>query len=608
MPVADVSDLMSKRNLVQEAQGWMSLDLQKKEQARKELESKKKDALKPFDWEMADWGSDNPYFQEQLQDLSQDYYNHVYSMSPYLSINPGDMENCPPGSPCANAHKLKNTLDGTAGAFKSFQTRFQNDYDSALDLLGDKDSVYYNQDNLQALENAKGEWMKGFKPAYNQDGRLMAIITDTEKVPQKDENGNALYVTESGDGTTTNKDDAKLDNEGNPVQATADQEVEKMITLDEYYDKLGISKDKLKKNASANDWNPETFSELITKDSSFIDDGGMINKNNKNYKTTYNNLHGAIFGATDMYNPEDPEGSVLTANAAPIINMMRNDPSGNFREGSITKDQIIDYVIQNVMGYDGVDGDSSGGGFDMGELISRMSDSNHIGELSTYNIVPKDDGTYGQEESGAIAYEGMFTIEHGGKEPGQITSATFDPSEITLLKGDDDFRAEGADIAGMGQDLQVTYHDAYLCLWDPDQGKFLTKDETANLTDEQKAKCEYRPAIQVTFYSASADGNETNYASDWNGSGMSTDGSIRAIMPLDKARSQIQGDFSEKSSNFQKTEAMDELAKRKTEELRSGVIPDSSTGGTEGEEENEEVEGGDDADIDYEISDKGDVL
>ena len=607
MPVADVSDLMSKRNLVQEAQGWLSLDLQKKEQARKELESKKKDALKPFDWEMADWGSDNPYFQEQLQDLSQDYYNHVYSMAPYLSMNPGDMENCPPGSPCANAHRLKNTLDGTAGAFKSFQTRFKNDYDAALDLLGDKDSIYYNQDNLQALENAKGEWMKGFKPSYNQDGRLMAIVTETEKVPQKDEDGNPIYLTESGD-TTTNKDDAKIGDDGNPVQATADQEVEKMITLDEYYDKLGISKDKLKKNASANDWNPETFSELITPDSSFIGDDGVINKNNKNYKTTYTNLHGAIFGATDMYNPNDPEGSVLTANAAPIINMMRNDPSGNFKEGSITKDQIIDYVIQNVMGYDGVDGDGSGGGFDMAELISRMSDHNHTGELSTYSINVGGDAnnrTYEMGEADAIAYEGMFTIEHGGKEEGQITQATFSPDEVTLIGGDGLFRSGEHTIEGLGKDLEVSYHDAYLCLWDPDQKKFLTKSEESNLTDEQKAKCEYRPAIQVTFHASG-----TSMESSWNGKGISNDGgkTVKAIMPLDQARSQIQGDFSEKSSNFQKTEAMDELAKRKTEELRSGVISDSSTGGTEGEEENEEVEGGDDADIDYEISDKGDVL
>ena len=594
MPVADVSDLMSKRNLVQEAQGWLSLDLQKKEQARKELESKKKDALKPFDWKMADWGSDNPYFQEQLQDLSQDYYNNVYSMAPYLSMNPGDMENCPPGSPCANAHRLKNTLDGTAGAFKSFQTRFQNDYDSALDLLGDKDSIYYNQDNLQALENAKGEWMKGFKPAYNQDGRLMAIITDTEKVPQKDENGNALYVTESGDGTTTNKDDAKLDNDGNPVQATADQEVEKMITLDEYYDKLGIGKDKLKKNASANDWNPETFSNLITPDSSFIDDGGVINKDNKNYKTTYTNLHGAIFGATDMYNPEDPEGSVLTANAAPIINMMRNDPSGNFKEGSITKDQIIDYVIQNVMGYDGVDGDGSGGGFDMSELISRMSDSNHIGELSTYNInVAEGEGgskVYNHVDSGdSIAYEGMFTVEHGSKEVGQTTSATFNPNEVTLLVGDNKFRTDNQDIMGLNTDLEVTYHDAYLCLYDPEQGKFLTKkEEEALKTDnpEAYAKCEYRPAIQVTFHA-----NDDDLTSNWKAQGLSDNaGKIKAIMPLDQARSQIQGDFSEKSSNFQKTEAMDELAKRKTEELRSGVITDSSIGGTEGEESDEVTE------------------
>jgi len=583
MPVADVSDLMSKRNLVEEAQGWMSLSLQKKEQARKELEAKKKDALKPFEWELTDWGSDNPYFQEQLQDLSQDYYNHVYSMAPYLNINPGDMENCPPGSPCANAHRLKNTLDGTAGAFKSFQTRFKNDYDAAVDILSDKDSVYYNQDNLQALENAKGEWMKGFKPAYNQDGRLMAIITETEKVPQKDDDGNAIYVTEAG-GTTTNKDDAKVDGQGNPIPATADQEVEKMITLDEYYDKLGIGKNSLKKNASANDWNPETFNELITPDSSFIGDDGVINKNNKNYKTTYTNLHGAIFGATDMYNPEDPEGSVLTANAAPIINMMRNDPSGKFEDGPITKDQIIDYVIQNVMGYDGVDGDGSGGGFDMAELISRMSDPNHVGELSTYNVVPNDDGTYGQEESSAIAYEGMFTIEHGGKEPGQITSATFDPSEITLLKGDDIFRAEGANIGGLGKDLEVTYHDAYLCLWDPNKGKFLTKAEQAKYSPDELSKCEYRPAIQVTFHASSADAKATDYESDWKGSGLSDDGKIRAIMPLDQARSQIQGDFSEKSSNFQKTEAMDELAKRKTEELRSGVISDSSTGGTEGED------------------------
>ena len=44
-----------------------------------------------------------------------------------FDMNPNDMENCPPGSPCAEAHRLKNTLDQTPQAFKAFQTKFKND-------------------------------------------------------------------------------------------------------------------------------------------------------------------------------------------------------------------------------------------------------------------------------------------------------------------------------------------------------------------------------------------------------------------------------------------------------------------------------------------------
>ena len=55
MPIADVSDIIGKRNLVEETQGWMQLAMQKKELAMKELEQKKKDKLAPFDWEIAAW-------------------------------------------------------------------------------------------------------------------------------------------------------------------------------------------------------------------------------------------------------------------------------------------------------------------------------------------------------------------------------------------------------------------------------------------------------------------------------------------------------------------------------------------------------------------------
>tara|TARA_R110000824_G_scaffold141449_1_gene308011 strand:+ start:4153 stop:5967 length:1815 start_codon:yes stop_codon:yes gene_type:complete len=599
MPIADVSDIIGKRNLVEETQGWMSLALQKKELALKELEKKKEDKLTPFEWEMANWGSDNPYFQEQLQDLSQDYYNNVYSMAPHLSINPNDMENCPPGSPCANAHRLKNTLDGTPGAFKAFQTRFKNDFDVAQNLIGEKDSLYYNQDNLQTLENAKGEWMNGFKPAYDQDGRLMAIVTETEKVPQKDENGNALYVTEAGDGTTTNKDDAKIGEDGNPVQATADQEVEKMITLDDYYDKLGISKSNLKKNASANDWNPETFSDLIAEDTSFISNSGVIDKNSPHYKKTRANLYGAIFGAGDMYNASNPEASALTANAAPIVSMMRNDPSGNFKEGDITEDQIIDYVIQNVMGIGegGEDGDDSA--FNRSETVAQILDKYKQDEFNIYgtdvtlegedqnSVVNKTEGS-----DDAIVSKGSFSIEHSGE--GKITRAPFDPDIVTLFVGDNNFTRDNDKLKGLGEQYDVVFGSAYLCLWDPEKGKFLTKKEEESLKTDNPdayAKCEYRPAVKVTFSS-----DDTDVISNWKESGLyegsGSDGAkIDGIMPFDEARENIQGDFSKGSINYEFTEGMYDAANQLNEELRSGVITDNSGDREDEEGGGEEYEG-----------------
>ncbi len=607
MPIADVSDIIGKRNLVEETQGWMQLAMQKKELAMKELEQKKKDKLAPFDWEMADWGSDNPYFQEQLQDLSQEYYNHVYSMAPYLSMNPNDMENCPPGSPCAEAHRLKNTLDQTPQAFKAFQTKFKNDFDAALDLIGDKDSLYYNQDNLQMLENAKGEWMKGFRPAYNENGRLMAIVTETEKVPQVDQDGNPVYLTEDGD-MTLNKEDAKLDQNGNPTRVTADQEVEKMITLDEYYDRLGISKDKLKKNASANDWNPENFSELISQDTSFIGDDGTLDKNSVHYKKTRNNLFGAIFGAGDMYNPDDPEGSVLTANAAPIINMMRNDPSGKYKEGSITQDQIIDYVIENVMGVGdggGADGDSV---FNRTETIADILGKYQQDELtiSTTNV-ELIDGNPKVNITGSdyIISKGGFAIEHS-KQPGVETTAPFDPSNVTLFVGDNNFRGD-TDIAGLGEELEVSFGKAYLCLWDPEQGKFLTKSEEDALSPEQRAKCEYRPAVRVTYKT-----DDSSVISNWKSkgiySGSGIDGAnISGIMPFDEFKNNIMGDYTKGSINYEYSEAIYEAANNLNEQYKN-ENPSDNSDSTVGEGDSPDAEEGGDDDIDYEISEKGGVL
>ena len=606
MPVADVSDLMSKRNLVEETQGWMSLALQKKELALKELEKKKKDQLQPFEWDLKDWGSDNPYFQDQLQDLSQDYYNNVYAMAPYLNINPNDMENCPPGSKCAQAHRLKNTLDGTPGAFKAFQSRFQKDYDSAIELINDKDSEYYNVENLSILENAKGEWYKGFRPTYGPDGKLMAIVTEKVPVPQEDESGNPIYETEAG-GTTTNKDDAKLDNDGNPIQATKEQDQEKVITLDDYYDKLGLNN--LKKNASSNDWDPENFSKMITEDTSFILSDGSIDKNNPNYKKTYNNLHGAIFGTGDTWNNDAPEGGLLTSNAAPIISMMRNDPSGTWKDDTpITKDEIIDYVIQNTMGIGAEDDDSQG--YTVQDQIDIML--GNTGSLNGQNfsgVTPKDDSGWGTPDSPVennIDYIASFDID---RNKAQLdTEVLFTPENVTLLNGHDIFvEADGKiNEGGKGRKIKTEFGDVVLSLYDTKAKRFISQADYDDYGDEQKANCVYKPAIYATF--TTDDDNVLGYWKEKGlieGQGGQLDNSsLEGLVSLDTQRNNVSSEGDSASPNYVNTQAIYELAEQKTRELLEGVsAPDSGT-----VDPPVDPPEGDDDGVEYEPSENADVL
>ena len=155
MPVANVSEIVGRRDLVAEAQGWAELRLKKREleaKLNKEAEARKP---KPYDFDIASFGTKNENMLALQEDLNDQAYNYAMANSDLLSIDPRS-EDC--GPDCQNAHRTLHNMQSAADIFNTYGDDLKTRYDELAAKMIEDPENYDNDENHQRLQDMKNVW------------------------------------------------------------------------------------------------------------------------------------------------------------------------------------------------------------------------------------------------------------------------------------------------------------------------------------------------------------------------------------------------------------------------------------------------------------------
>ena len=223
MPVQNVADIVGRRNLVEEAQGWVNIGMKKKELEMQRQKAEKENKPKPYQFEFADWGSQNQYMQEWMGDLQDKSVALTMADSQLLRIAYYD-ENC--SAECQMAHKRLRNRHHAAKTMQNLQTQFKTDYEKLKDLIENPQTSgdYDNAENRAKLRRMREEWVNGMKLDIDSDGRLIVLQGEDIQIDKVDDNGNPLYMT-ADNKETSDPESAATDENGEKIRAkTVDPE------------------------------------------------------------------------------------------------------------------------------------------------------------------------------------------------------------------------------------------------------------------------------------------------------------------------------------------------------------------------------------------------
>tara|TARA_R100001594_G_scaffold5456_3_gene16976 strand:+ start:11924 stop:13648 length:1725 start_codon:yes stop_codon:yes gene_type:complete len=479
MPVANVSQIIGKRDLVQEAQGWSTLMLEK--QKMKMQQEKHKEATKPkpykFDW--VDWSSQNPMGEQWMQDLGKQSTLMTQADAKWLSIPYYDTDRC--GPECQQAWARYWNNKSTAKTMQNFQVQLQKDYAALLTKYNDDSGEWRNSETKAQLERMKDWWKNGIQWSLDKNGNLSVVVDEEIEVPMETEDGQPIYLDSNGE-QTTNVDDAVMGEDGKPKQATETKVVQKETSLQEFYQGLDLSPIQ---NVS---FSPKDLAtELSDSRLTYLDDGGkLINPDEMtpdqkaDYDTARASVESYIFGSTGYWNNETGTGEV-TAKGRGVIAAMRRDE--RWSDGTpITKDDIIKYALDQSSSHVWEKPDEEEeSGINWEQNFTRE-------EVETGNYVDANGDIV--EAEYALHGETLFADVAGHASKSRIE---FSPNKLTLTNGDAAFRT--GEIGGTGESMDMSFSSIGLSRWDPDSGRFISNQEYENLGDDEKGRVIWKTAI-----------------------------------------------------------------------------------------------------------------
>mgnify|MGYP003646953500 FL=1 len=573
MTVANVADIVGRRNLVEEAQGWAKIRHDKEKlamlQKEKAAAAKKAATPKAHAFKFADWGSENQYMQEWMGDL-QDKSTHLTMADAELLRIPYYDERC--GAECQAAHQRLRNRHATAQQMKNLQKGFKTDYERLKKLMEDPSTSadYDNEENRAKLAKMEEEWAKGMKLDIDpKTGRLIVLHGEDVQVAKTNEAGQPLFLDENGNETPDPKSAAKDEN-GDPMLAMTLAEEKKWspTTIDDYYTTLGL--DSLAINAKT--WNPQPFQQFVDPNLYDPDSGGYgdydaeTNSYNANPESNlYKQAELAIFGShgltSDGY-------AIVNSKTRPIIQMLKDQNKDN-PSYTPTKHDIVSFVLQSAA--------SSSHVKDQHAInLQRQKDAAKKGEDGDPNVnftnrfsnyAPTSDLQFegynrnGQQApGGGTSYNetsiGLYTPMTGSslEKSGIGDSIKVALNKSTIINGGNNMTMETVGKLNAGSAYDFVYNNVLVLPRRKDTGRFMTEAElTAYLKGDNqndpgdKGNIYYDIAVSGTFKTTDAD---TIVA--WRNGGISKqDGLTDGLVPLSLIQNDVMSSSTENSPNPQ---------------------------------------------------------
>ena len=239
MPVQNVADIVGRRNLAEEAQGWIRLKQERDAQQAKIDKARKESSPAAYKFQFADWGSKNQYMQEWMGDLQDKSVAMTMADSQLLRIPYYD-ERC--GTECQRAHQRLRNRHHAAKTMQNLQVQYKTDYEKLKNLIDTQPEKYDNKQNREKLRIMREEWVNGMKLDIDGNGRLVVMQGKDIEIDKVDDNGNPLYLDAEGNETSDPELAAKDEESGQLIRAkTVDPENKEWVAtgMDEYYQNLG---------------------------------------------------------------------------------------------------------------------------------------------------------------------------------------------------------------------------------------------------------------------------------------------------------------------------------------------------------------------------------
>ena len=341
MPFADVSDIIGKRNLVQEAQQWAQLGLEKKKVALMEEKAQEQSKVKNYEFNQAEFGVENPYFSDQMRNLNDKSYQWVLANADLLKIDPTS----PDASPeVKRAHRINANLQMSAKQISSISTNLSNKYKTNLTKMNDPQTkdLFNNSENVALMQGVENLWK-----TFGADGSMFfdidfntgnLVIKERQKmqVQEANENGELLFINSNGKKVT--QDDDAFDENSQPSMVEGDD-----------YDNENV------KTMNLDEWSNSVLRDVVPHDSnkavSYKDifrtiDGTATAENPKNQLNEREMkalLNDKILGPGGVY---DPSGSYILSGDGNAI--LRQWKLQNPNEELPSMDELINFAYERA--------------------------------------------------------------------------------------------------------------------------------------------------------------------------------------------------------------------------------------------------------------------
>tara|TARA_A100001201_G_scaffold143472_1_gene145264 strand:- start:1176 stop:2966 length:1791 start_codon:yes stop_codon:yes gene_type:complete len=550
MAIANVSEIVGRRDLVKEAQGWAQLRLQREEARRKQQEARQKARPKPYNFELAEFGTNNESMLALQEDLNNQVYNYAMANVDVLSLDPRS-EECGPN--CRQAHLTLANMKNAAAVFNTYGDDLKSRYDALAELMVKDPDNYDNPENQQKLEDMKNVWRQGmggetFNFTFNNQGRLVVnsrsrkkqhkIQTDPSGQPIVDENGEniKLYLDAEGN-ETPDINLAVRDRDGNPIPIMADVDTGQDSDFDSR--QLGFG-----------DWlNSLGFNDRVSN----VGQGNFqttVGQYEKLIRTNINGnpiedlsiqaLEAYIFGGNGTWNDNAGVGN-LNSHSKYLEQLVRQEKG---EDHVITKADILQKAYDLGIG---VKRQSSGpggpGGYDL--AVTDISGYKYNQDLiyddeTSFNI---DDNK--QAEGYKDVSQQNYVFEGGAYDTGEQGVIKFKvdlkPGNVTMIDGDNRFQQVKSDVQLSSYNKQVEFQGAQYGVALFYKGKAISTQDYQNLSDEEKTKAKYRVALYGNMVLPSQDKEKLdrlgiNYTVD-SGDNLL----VKTIVPAEAYKTQIGG-------------------------------------------------------------------